>query len=207
MKKKFIFLGLICSVIASCDGANIKPSAGLLNNNLILSNTTEYKEAKSTSAIGNKKLLVIPFEFEGEREFQESDLEKIRKAFFEPNLSTYGNAYYSLTEYYEKSSLGKVHISGDVAPILKVPHTVDELTKDGNYFPGVPAYEYLNNAGISDEYLSSFDQDKDGYVDAVVFVYSSQTSERSGNFWAWVSTFDAEQTLQGLNLLDICGLA
>ena len=195
MKKRFIFLGLICSIIASCDGANINPSEGLLNDNLTLSNTTEYKEAKSTSAIGNKKFLVIPFEFEGERQFQESDLEKIRKAFFEPNLSTYGNAYYSLTEYYEKSSLGKVHISGDVAPVLKVPHTVDELTKDGNYFPGVPAYEYLNNAGVSDEYLSSFDQDKDGYVDAVVFVYSSQTSERSGNFWAWVSTFNAEANI------------
>lgn len=97
MKKEFIFLVLICSIASSCDGANIKPSEGLLNNNLILSNTTEYKEAKSTSAIGNKKLLVIPFEFEGERQFQENDLEKIRKAFFEPNLSTYGNAYYSLT--------------------------------------------------------------------------------------------------------------
>ena len=43
--------------------------------------------------------------------------------------------------------------------------------------------------------MSSFDQDKDGYIDAVVFVYSSQTSESSGNFWAWVSTFDAEPNL------------
>lgn len=190
-QKIFAVLSLF-SLLASCSEA-IKPIDYVLNDNLTLANTDEFKEAKSLLAKGKQKFLVIPVEFKDERTFTTEDIERINKAFFEPNLSTLeGKNYYSVKEFYYQSSLGSLEIEGEVAPILKVPFTVKEMTDDGNYFPGVPAQYMMDMTSYQDQYFQDYDQDKDGYVDAAIFVYSSETSERNGNFWAWVANFDTE---------------
>ena len=53
----------------------------------------------------------------------------------------------------------------------------------------------MDQENISNEFFQSYDQDKDGYVDGVVFVYSSPISDRTGNFWAWVANFATEMNL------------
>ncbi len=190
-KKAFLFFG-IAIVLASC-GKSIEPIESITNHNLSLENTDEFKEAKSLSAKGEQKLLVVPVEFEGERSFSETDLTRINKAFFQEDLSTDGaNNYYSVKEFYSKSSMGQLNFIGKVTDVLKVPYTVEEMTNDGNYFPGVPAQYLMENASYSNQFFQDFDTDNDGYVDAVVFVYSSPTSERTGNFWAWVANFATE---------------
>lgn len=188
--KKIYFLSLTCllCLVSSC-GENISPIESITNRNLVLENTDEFKEAKSLSAKGEQKLLVVPVEFKGEREFSQKDLTTIKRAFFEEDLSTKGNNYYSVNEFYKKSSKGQLNFVGDVIDVLKVPYTVDEMTKDGNYFPGVPAQYLMDNTNYSNDFFKQYDTDSDGFVDSVVFVYSSPTSERTGNFWAWVANF------------------
>ena len=192
MRRNLALLGL-CPLLLSCASSSPKPSDGLLSSSLVLKNTSEFKESIASSALGEQKILVIPCHFKGEREFSNGDLEKIRRAFFDPDLSSSGS-YYSLTEFYSKSSNGKLSFSGEVTSVLEVPYSVKEVEDDGNYFPGVPASAYLSS-GVSDEYLQGFDLNKDGYVDNVVFVYSSPTSSRTGNFWAWVNTFSSDASL------------
>ena len=188
--KYLTFLNLLCS----CGGGSIALSAGLIDSSLTLGNTTEFKESVACSATGDQKILVIPCHFKGEREFSSSDLAKIQRTFFEEDLSSKSSKnYYSLKEFYQKSSDGLLSFSGEVTDVVEVPYTVEEVSNDGNYFPGVPASEFLKTA--SDELLQSYDLNKDGYVDNCVFVYSSPTSERTGNFWAWVHTFATEANL------------
>lgn len=74
------FLIGLCCVLASC-GSTIYPIESITNTNLVLKNTDEFKEAKSMNALGNQKLLVIPVEFKGEREFNDEDLARIEKGF------------------------------------------------------------------------------------------------------------------------------
>lgn len=172
------------------------PVEGITNTNLIQSNLTDYKKQNCLPSEGKQKLLVIPCQFEGEREFTDADLEKIGKAFFGDSLSNEENCTYSLSEFYERSSYGALDIEGEVTKVIDVPYTVEEVESDGNYFPGVPAYQfYYNHPEITDEYLRSFDQDKDGYIDSAVFVYSSPKSSRSGNFWAWCYNMSQEPSL------------
>lgn len=190
MKKvKIIILIGFLTILTSCKSA-IEPIESITNTNLVLENTDEFKEAKSLSALGKQHLLVVPVQFEGEREFSDDDLKTINRAFFEDNLSTSsGKNYYSVKEYYDKSSCGQLFIDGEVSDVLKVPYTVKQISDDGNYFPGVPAQYFMENISYNDDFFQKYDVDKDGYVDSVVFVYSSSTSERTGNFWAWVANF------------------
>lgn len=196
MRRKIILLGL-WPLLLSCGASSPKPSNGLVASSLLLENTSEFKESVACSALGEQKILVIPCHFKQEREFSDGDLEKISRAFFDASLSSSGN-YYSLAEFYSKSSGGKLSFSGEVTPVLEVPYTVEEVEKDGNYFPGVPASTFLSS-GVSDEFLQSYDLNQDGYVDNAVFVYSSPSSSRSGHFWAWVHTFATESNLSRPN--------
>ena len=96
------FLIGLCCVLVSC-GSTIYPIESITNTNLVLKNTDEFKEAKSMNALGNQKLLVIPVEFKGEREFNDEDLTRIERGFFEDNLSQKeGKNYYSVKEFYKK---------------------------------------------------------------------------------------------------------
>ncbi len=196
MRRFFLtFIAILSlSSCAKAEEREIAPDAGLLPSSLSLENTSEFKEDVAASGTGALKLLVVPCSFKGEREFQDDDLARIERAFFEDDLSSEGEGnYYSVKEFYKRSSLGKLDIEGEVTSVIEVPYSVEEVENDGNYFPGVPAMQYLKTA--TDEKLREYDLNQDGYVDAVVFVYSSPTSSRSGHFWAWVHTFATESNL------------
>ncbi len=194
MKRRFLSFIFIYPLLLSCGEKGIEPSIGIKSSSLILSNTSEFKESVASKATGEQKFLVIPCVFRGEREFTDSDLKRIERAFFASDLSEESDEYYySLSEYYRKSSLGKLSISGEITEVMHLPYTVKEVENDGNYFPGVPASYFLEHA--SDELLEEYDVDKDGYVDNAVLLYSSPTSSRDGHFWAWVHTFATDPDL------------
>lgn len=190
---KLILFSFLPLLLASCE-KGIEPSSSITNDNLILANTSEFKEANSMLALGEKKLLVIPIVFKDEREFTSAQLENINRAFFEDGLSGKGNYYYSLTEYYQKSSLGKLSFSGEVTDVLHVNYTVKEAS-DSNYLPGVPALQFMEDTSYNDEFFQKYDLNEDGFIDSSVFVYSTPKSERTGSFWAWVNTFSTESNL------------
>lgn len=200
MKKLGLFLLLNIFIISSCNNNKvIVPSVGFSNTNLVLENTTTFKLNHSLKGVGDKKLLIIPVTFKDEREFTSLELENINKAFFKDDLSKENKCYYSLKEYYKKSSFDKVNISGVITDVIHLDCTVNELEKDNSYLPGVPAYEFYNDKNISDQFLKDFDTDNDGFIDSVIFIYSSETSSRSGSFWAWVSNFDTESNVSRPN--------
>lgn len=170
--------------------SSISPSDGILESSLILKNTDEFKEEWSLNSTGTQKILVVPVVFKGETDFTSEQLDLLNKAFFSSNLSSINdNYYYSVNEYYTKSSFNKLNIEGEVTSTLYLDDTVADVEESGLYFPGVPALSLYNSTSYSDSLFKEYDSDNDGYIDATVFVYSNASSSRSGNFWAWVNTF------------------
>lgn len=186
MNKIKIVLSLLGVSLVSCTNSS---KIILTNSNLILKNTTDYLNSNNLDSIGTAKILVVPCVFEGEREFSSADLEKIEKGFFAGNLSNQGS-YYSLKEYYSLSSLGKLSINGEVTDVLNIPYKVSTLEEENSYLPGVVAACLYESTYFSDEFLQEYDLNSDGYLDSVVFVYSSPTSSRTGSFWAWVANVE-----------------
>lgn len=200
MNAKPLCLLFVPFALSSCsdnglNASSISPAAGITNSDFCLQNTTDYLEQENLPSLGEAKILVVPCVFKEEREFTESDLANIEKGFFGDDLPSEGG-YHSLKDYYYQSSLGKLSLTGEVTDVLSIPYTVDELEEDGSYLPGVAAScLYDDSSFVSDSFLRKYDKDEDGYLDSVVFVYSSPTSSRTGSFWAWVANVDTKPDL------------
>lgn len=144
---------------------------------------------KSTGAM---KLLVVPVVMGGEVSFTAEKLARIQSVFFDENLSAKGDGnYFSLAEYYHRTSLGKLTLTGEVAPVLSCTDTVASLEATSTYVPGVPAYQFWK--AQTADYLKSYDSDNDGYIDGIVFVYSAPFKSSDGYYWAFTSTFAKQE--------------
>lgn len=141
---------------------------------------------------GNQKMLIVPVKFSNGPSWTEEKLNNVNKAFFGSASDT---AFESVSSYFYKSSYGKLSLSGEVTSVLNVSMTIssfDSKYKSDSYEndPGAVMGELLNSK-LSTEKLLEYDQDKDGYVDAAVFVYSNAyvNDENDPNtaYWAWCS--------------------
>jgi len=196
MRKRSLPLLLLGGAsLLSCAPTSVTPGEGVTNLGLSLTRLSDYKEQRNLPSKGEQKILVVPCVFQGERSFSEGQLETVRKAFFGEDLFSEGS-YYSLAEYYKETSLGALSLKGEVTDVLEIPYDVETLEGEGSYLPGVAASYLYDSADFADEYFQSFDQDKDGFLDAVVFVYSSPASERTGSFWAWVANVATEANIK-----------
>ena len=146
-------------------------------------------------SVGNQNILVIPVNF---TDYPCSSLgggcssvkTKIQKTFFGASSDT---GWESVASFYEASSYGKLHITGTVSDWFTLDKTTTQLAALTSY--GDPTY-YVLRAAISwyktqsGSNLTSFDQNSDGYIDAVWLIYSAPnyTSDASLNkdvFWAY----------------------
>lgn len=138
---------------------------------------------------GNQKILIVPVKFSNGPAWTEEKLNNINKAFFGSASDT---SFESVSSYFYKSSYGKLSLSGEVTSVLNVSMTVSTFNsnyKNDNYEydPGAYMGELLYNK-IDKSKLLEYDQDKDGYVDATVFVYSNDyENDSSTAYWAWCS--------------------
>ena len=163
-----------------------------LNSYYTLWKNRGYPHFKS---VGENNLLVVPLKIKGYEEYATSDnLNKIRDSFFlEDSLNTLG--YYSLSEYYKISSYNKLNIKGEVTPWIDLDLTTKEISSSsisnytydcGTYFPTEKAINYIKeNLNID---LTKYDNDKDGFIDGVYFIYGCPTflddsSLSSSTFW------------------------
>ena len=163
-----------------------------LNSYYTLWKNRGYPHFKS---VGENNLLVVPLKIKGYEEYATSEnLKKINDSFFlENSLNTLG--YYSLSEYYKISSYNKLNIRGEVTPWIDLDLTTKEISSSsisnytldcGTYFPTEKAINYIKeNLNID---LTKYDNDKDGFIDGVYFIYGCPTflddsSLSSSTFW------------------------
>ena len=163
-----------------------------LNSYYTLWKNRGYPHFKS---VGENNLLVVPLKIKGYEEYATSEnLKKINDSFFlEDSLNSLG--YYSLSEYYKISSYNKLSIKGEVTPWIDLDLTTKEISSSsisnytldcGTYFPTEKAINYIKeNLNID---LTKYDNDKDGFIDGVYFIYGCPTflddsSLSSSTFW------------------------
>jgi M6 family metalloprotease-like protein len=210
MKKQFPIFCLLCLLSTPLLGCGEKGSEsassnaissssvasflkdGLSKTGLSLQQSDEYQGEVPLSSTGIAKVLVVPVQMGDGPEFTSEQLARIQSVFFDATLSTKSATnYYSLSEYYAATSLNKLTISGEVLPVLKCAEKVADIETDHSYVPGVPAYHLREKE--SEEFLKGYDQNNDGYVDSVVFIYSAPFQHDDAYYWAFTSTF-AKQT-------------
>ncbi len=103
----------------------------------------------------------------------------------------------SLRDYYLENSCGDVHIVGDVAGWYRMPQTYDYYVASNYGFGSYPhnAQRLTEDAvwaADPDIDFSVYDNDNDGYVDALFVVHAGPGAEQTGNvndIWshAWVT--------------------
>ena len=158
--------------------------------NLTLRNISKSFGKSHLPSTGNSRILVIPYEFT-DAKFTYTDLAKIENAFFGSSKDT---GWESVSSFYNKSSYGKLNISGEVTPKINSNMTVSQ-------FEILDANATRNNETLTDTILdqcldllikngmdlSSYDSDNDGYIDAVWIVYSADYNQDSDSLWAYTT--------------------
>ena len=145
---------------------------------------TTYGVNRGLPSIGSPKVLVIPVEFT-DASAPTNMVETIRTAFFGTSAET---GWESLTSYYQKTSFGKLNISGDVLPVYSTG-------KSSSYYDGIENgdYEIIKDALTyydSTVDYSKYDSDDDGYIDAIYLVYSCEINRNDDNSMWWAYTYE-----------------
>lgn len=144
---------------------------------------------------GDLKLLVVPISFKGvEKSQQEEKRILIQNAFFGDKTH---NSYYSVSEYYNRSSYGQVRLTGEVSDWYETEMTIQEAINqskaDGagenvSRKIALSAIDWLHNNTSID--LAQYDVDGDNVVDGIYFIYDypqddGTNSVRSQLLWAY----------------------
>ena len=153
-------------------------------------------------SVGNVKVLVIPIKFSNIYTSTTSlasyhrDLER---AFFGDDTG-----YESLSSFYEKSSYGKLKISGEVLPWYTPSNTstyYENIYSNSSSNSSITnslgdlAIEVLNK--YKDEIdFSEYDYDKDGILDGVYLVCNKSEQKHGSLYWSWVSYYGGKDSLK-----------
>lgn len=150
-------------------------------------------------SIGNSKILVIPIQM-ADDSFTTEELNRIEKGFFGKSEET---GWESVASFYEKSSYGKLHISGEVTPVVKLNLTTREAENNASNYEkkNVTYTDSILKAALkavdSSIDLTEYDTDGDGYLDAVWMVYSPKYSSSSDFYWAYTTWTEDETSFSG----------
>ena len=137
----------------------------------------------SLNTTGRQKLLVVPVQLRGATQWTSNMLSRLETAFFGTPEET--NYWESVSSYYSKSSYEKLTLEGEVIDPIQLNYSVSQLSSYNRFSDIisdyiVPAFDQQVNNQIKQEY----DQDKDSYIDATIFVYSNPYDGDA--YWAWV---------------------
>lgn len=137
----------------------------------------------SLNTTGRQKLLVVPVQLRGATQWTTTMLSRLETAFFGTPEET--NYWESVSSYYSKSSYEKLSLEGEVIDPIQLNYSVSQLSSYNRFSDIisdyiVPAFDQQVDNQIKQEY----DQDKDSYIDATIFVYSNPYDGDA--YWAWV---------------------
>ncbi len=157
----------------------------------------------------NPRVLVVPYYFDEDvAKATEENRKKIEDVFFgsEEVAKSHG-VNYSVASYYEKSSYGKVKLTGDVIPWMHSCKGSSENMVNGGidasndlYTYYVSEYNKENHGALGKDAheWSYYDGNKDGAIDLVWFIYSKDMLHTGTNQW-WAYTMH-EASTYALNL-------
>ena len=154
-------------------------------------NSSKLNDARGWNTLGsngNQKMIVVPVKLSNGPAWTSDKLTRLEKSFFGNSSDT---GWESVSSYYKKSSYNQLNITGTVTGVLNIDKTIAGLTAlyDGNEANvEYVAKAFYNSNLLTQNELKSFDQNSDGLVDSVVFIYSN--NENGEDYWAWVSWFD-----------------
>lgn len=147
-------------------------------------------------SIGDVKILVAPVYFSGADDPSPTseNIDIIKKSYFGAKSDT---CWESLASYYEKSSYGKLHITGTVTTAYKDSRTAKDFETQSLSSEVVPALvDTITNSLVSNNVINpkDYDSNEDGYIDAVEIVYfTSRPLKNAGGasvWWAFTSVVD-----------------
>lgn len=140
---------------------------------------------------GNSKLLVIPIQTT-DCKFDSDDSERLEAAFFGEASET---GWESVASFYEESSYGQLHISGEVTSPVTLNMTTSQLAakakkatdSNTNYTDTIleSALEVLTEKTDLD--LSQYDTNNDKIIDAVWMIYAPAYDTNSDLYWAYTT--------------------
>lgn len=142
---------------------------------------------------GSPKILVLPIAFTNYTApfSMVSDLEKV---LFGTKEET---GYHSLKTYYETSSYQQLSIDGDVLQPYTAPNKstyYENQYNNGNEYVDYDLLELALNYHNSTIDYSQYDSDDDGYIDAIMMVYTAPVSFNYGSDLWWAYTYQYEST-------------
>lgn len=149
-----------------------------------LRNSNERIGWNTLNSTSNQKILVVPVELNGGTTWTTSMLSNLEKVFFGKSSDT---SWHSVSSFFDESSYGKLHITGEVTNVLKVTnYTVKTLDLQGEGASDIIANLFDKSSIISSSKRKEYDQDNDGFLDATIFIYSNAYStDDYSAYWAW----------------------
>lgn len=156
---------------------------------------------------GNIKVLVVPIKFRDVYTSQ-TNLEKyhndLERTFF--GIDT---GYESLRTYYEKSSYGKLNISGEILdwytpsnPSTYYENIYSNSNANIAKYLGELAMDAISAKG-SEIDLSEYDYDNDGILDGVYLVCNKDRQEYDSLYWSWVTYYSGKEKIEGYKLYQL----
>ena len=136
------------------------------------------------NSTSNQKILVVPVQLSGGTTWTTTMLTNLEKVFFGKSTDT---SWHSVSSFFDQSSYGKLHLTGEVTDVLKVTnYSVTSLNRYGEEASDIIAELFDNSNLISASKRKEYDQDDDGYLDATIFIYSNAYSTSNNSaYWAW----------------------
>ncbi|MDY0399809.1 MAG: hypothetical protein RBR36_03850 [Bacilli bacterium] len=136
----------------------------------------------ATPSTGEHNVLVVPIEIYGDP-FPSDYLTKLDLLFNGTSAST---GWQSVASYYALSSYGQLDFTFEIVSKFTTPSTQDASFYQAyeDYGDEFAIVEALNSMGSTD--FTQYDDNNDGLLDSVVFIYSTDYSYDYDPWWAWV---------------------
>ena len=136
----------------------------------------------ATPSTGEHNVLVVPIEIYGDP-FPSDYLTKLDLLFNGTSAST---GWQSVASYYALSSYGQLDFTFEIVSKFTTPSTQDASFYQAyeDYGDEFAIVEALNSMGSTD--FTQYDDNNDGLLDSVVFIYSTDYSYDYDTWWAWV---------------------
>lgn len=160
----------------------------------------EYGENENLPLLptGNHNYLVVPVQFTDYPFSDTNDIEKLKKAF---NGTAADTGWQSVSSYYRTSSYGKLNMTFDIQPVYTAKKTsteYDEYQELVGTYNGKNVYKdgssllFQEIVAALDGQIdyTKYDQDNNGYLDAIWIIYSAPVDYNPDSFyWAYVTQY------------------